>query len=150
MSKPSHPADWDWVLRELTEVKRRLRDLERHRRVDDASRRESVVFDFPGTLNTTASDEWEPDVPVRLVSVVCRLKTAGTSSTVVTIYRNGVALSPTITLASGVKRAQAAYLTAFQPTQHYLTVAATTLGTGAAGLTVKARFNRWRPEGAST
>lgn len=77
------------------------------------------------------SDEWlSPDVARTLTRVICRLKTIGSTPTVVTVYRNGVAVSPTVTIAAGAKLGMGSFSTRFNPLDDYLTVEATTRGNG--------------------
>lgn len=68
--------------------------------------------------------------PVTGLYVVASLDIAGTSDTVVTLYRNGVALSPTVTLGSGVNKNDATITATFDGVDDHLQAKVTTVGTG--------------------
>lgn len=122
----------------------RVKDLERQirrravERPADAPPLEAV-FSHPGTPTTAASARWYPPRTATLTEVIVSLATAGTSSTVVTVYIDGGSQG-TVTLASGVHAATAEFDDVLQADTDYLTVAATTVGTGASDLTVQARL----------
>lgn len=99
-----------------------------------------AVFSHAGTPTSAASPRWYPRRTARLYTVVVSLATAGTSNTVVTVYVNGGSQG-TVTLASGVNRASAAFNNVLVADTDWLTVAVTTVGTGAKDITVQARLS---------
>lgn len=111
--------------------------------LNDAAARTVFVmpFSFAGALSISESPRYYPHIATRLVTVHVSLGTAGTSNTVITIKKNGSALSPTITLGSGANAALGTFYTGMTSDLDYLTVAVTTVGTGSpADLVVQARF----------
>lgn len=98
-----------------------------------------AIFSHAGTPTTAPSARWYPRRTARLVRVLVSLATAGTSNTVVTVYVNNGSQG-TVTLASGVNRASAAFDNVLAADSDFLTVATTTVGTGAKDLTVQARL----------
>lgn len=90
----------------------------------------------PVTLGS--SGEWESDVGFRLVTVVARVRVAGTTATVVSIRRNNVEVG-TVIVAAGAKRGVGSFATAFAPDSDVLSAVVTTAGTGAKGLVVMPR-----------
>jgi hypothetical protein len=109
---------------------------------DDAARTVFVVpFSFAGVLVVSESPRYYPHIATRLVTVHVALGTAGTSNTVVTVKKNGTALSPTITLGSGVYTGSATFYEGMTADLDYLSIAVTTVGSGSpADLVVQARF----------
>lgn len=108
---------------------------------DSAARTVYVIpFSFSGALSLSASPRYYPHIATRLVSVHVSLDTAGTSSTVLTVNKNGSALSTTITLASGVHANSATFYEGLTADLDYLTMEVTTVGAGAADLVAQARF----------
>lgn len=98
-----------------------------------------AVFSHAGSPTTTESGRWYPRRTVTLTDVLVSLGTAGTSNTVVTVYVNGGSQG-TITLGSGIHASMGLFDDVLVADTDYLTVAATTVGTGAADLTVQARL----------
>lgn len=98
-----------------------------------------AVFSHAGTPTTVASARWYPRRTATLTRVFVSLGTAGTSNTVVTVYVDGGSQG-TITLGSGLHTASGVFDDVLVADTDYLTVAATTVGTGAADLTVQARL----------
>lgn len=100
-----------------------------------------AIFSHAGTPPAlTKSGKWYSfGRDVVLHKVLLSLGTAGTSSTVVTVYKNDVSIG-TITAASGVAVVTAAMTSTFLGNTDHLRIAVTTVGTGAKDLTVQARF----------
>lgn len=99
-----------------------------------------VQFSLPGSVTASLSGPWMPDEDMTLVSVRALLGTAGTSSTVVTVYVNGSSVG-TVTLASGATSAQADIYVELVRNTDVVTLGVTTAGAGAAMLTVIVRFS---------
>ena len=130
------------------DVDRRLYDLERAVKANASSSRpveepELIVFSQGGDATAVSTSEvsgrYYPLRRGKLAFVLCTLTTAGSSSTVVSIKKNGSEIT-TVTLASSDTFEAKTLATTFSVGVDYLTVAATTAGTGAEGLTVQARF----------
>lgn len=124
--------------RDIDVIRRRLRTSGGQTRdeIDDAPL--EATFSHAGTPTTATSGRWYPRRTARLTDVVVSLGTAGSSSTVVTVYVNGGSQG-TITLGSGVNKATGTFDDVLT-TDDYLTVAATTVGTGAANLVVQSHL----------
>lgn len=121
----------------------RLATLERKRPTGDRptpTEPLEAVFSHAGTPTTQPSGRWYPRRTATLTDVLVSLDTAGTSNTVVTVYVNGGSQG-TITLGSGVHSATGAFDDVLVADTDWLTVAATTVGSGAADLTVQARLS---------
>lgn len=99
-----------------------------------------AVFSHAGTPTTDPSGRWTPRRTATLTDVVVSLATAGSSNTVVTVYVNDGSQA-TVTLGSGVEQNSTTLEAVLEADTDYLTVAATTVGTGAADLTVQARLS---------
>lgn len=125
--------------RDIKAIQRRLRTSGGDTRPTRTEPLEAV-FSHAGTPSTEPSARWYPRRTARLVSVLASLATAGSSSTVVTVYVNGGGQG-TVTLGSGVNKATAVFDDVLVADADYLTVAATTVGTGAEDLTVQARLS---------
>lgn len=130
--------------RALRALERRVRDLERALTTrlpttTPKSQRQEAVFSYAGTLTVATSPRWYPRTTARLTQVVASLATAGTSDTVVTVYVNGTSVG-TLTLRSGVTKASGSFTSALTADTDHLRVGVTTVGTGAADLTVQARL----------
>lgn len=126
----------------LAEHRRRLEDAERRTRTTQSNlgrerRIEVLTFSQSGPTTVSTSGPDEVRTSGQLEAVIVRLRVAGTTNTVVTIYRNGTSIG-TVTLASGVKR-NAKYLGSFRITAETdeMTVGVTTAGTGADSVTVR-------------
>ncbi len=123
---------------------RRVENLERGQRLANNPRSTAepleATFSHAGTPTTAASARWYPRRTATLTRVIASLATAGTTSTIVTVYVNGGSQG-TITLASGVNKNTGTFDDVLVADTDYLTVAATTVGTGAAKLTVQARLS---------
>lgn len=122
--------DADQILALLTD---RDRDHEDHMHQPEA------VFSLFGPLTISTSGPWISRLGGKLVEVVCALKTVGSSSTVVTVYKNAVSIG-TVTIPSSAFTASAMFATTFQNSVDRLSVGVTTVGTGADSLTVHGRF----------
>lgn len=132
------------VMERLTRLVRRVDDLERRLRARSAAKPPAAeplegIFSLAGALTTVASGRWYPRRTGTLTNVFASLDTAGSSSTVVTVYVDG-ASQGTITLGSGVNKSSVTFDDVLVADTDYLTVAVTTVGTGAANLTVQARL----------
>lgn len=104
---------------------------------------ELIPFSLPGAVAVSASGPYVPLRKGRLFYVLAALGTAGSSNTVVTLYKNGSVLSPsvTVTLGSGVTVTAVNLSASFTIGADRLSVGVTTAGTGAVGLTVECRFS---------
>lgn len=99
---------------------------------------DEIIFSYPGALSVNES----PPVKLRydgfLASVAIALTTAGSSTTTIQIKRNGTVIA-TLTVGSGVADSvPAVNVRVFG--EDRLSVRISGVGTGAAGLTVMARF----------
>lgn len=108
-------------------------------RPSGAASRPSVVFSLPGSVAASTSGPWVADAGTTLVSVRALLGTAGSSSTTVVVKVNGTSVG-TVTLASGDTSERADINAALVADTDVVTMAVTAAGTGAADLTVIARF----------
>lgn len=134
------PFDQDRFNRDAAQ---RIKQLERDAgRNERPGRTETAYFSQSGALALTASDdapEWDVDEGGQIVRVVARLKVAGSSSSVFTIYLNGASIG-TITLTSSTTRASA-YLGNYRARDgDSLSVRCTTAGTGAKSASIKIRM----------
>lgn len=125
---------------EIQELKDRVYALERKVRSSQTDSTldlppEIVVFNLNGTLSVVTSDPYVPQKRSRLATVACVLGAAGSSSTVVSIKKNGVELT-TVTLASSDTYEPKNVGTRFGVGVDKLTIGVTTAGTSAAGLVV--------------
>lgn len=126
---------------QIASLAKRLEDLERPSRVPGRQGGiEELRFSQSGAVAVTTSGPDEARTTGQLIGVICRLGTAGTANTVVTIYRNGASIG-TVTLASEEDR-KAAYLGNYRIAAEtdVMTVGVTTAGAGAKDLTVKLRL----------
>ena len=100
---------------------------------------EPIIFSYAGALAVSTSTPWTPVRNCAIYNCRALLGTAGTSSTVVTVYVNGSSIG-TVTLTSGQTNVGAALTTTVvaQDTD-VVTVGVTTVGAGAADLTVLLR-----------
>lgn len=135
-------------LSELTDIKRRLYDLERRLRGLSGSTRpdvlsETIVFsqggDTTAVTTTEVSGRYYPRRRSTLGFLLVSLTTSGSSTTTVSVKKNGVEIT-TVSLGSAVTLATKAVTTSFSLGVDYLTVAASAAGTNAEGLTVQAEF----------
>ena len=116
---------------------RRLESVERRTKTPERSKSEEIaVWSHSGAITVTTSGE-EPEHDVRvggqLVSFKVRLKTAGSTSTVVTFYKNGASLG-TVTLAASATSKED-YLGNYRAKPgDSIGCRITTAGTGAKGL----------------
>lgn len=122
---------------------RRLEDLERKTRKAKRPKDEEIApFSAAGAISvTTAGDEpqWKVQRGGHIVNVEVSLKTAGSSSTVVTFYLNGGSMG-TVTLASS-DTDETAYLGAYRAKPgDKIGARITTAGTGAKGLSAFVRM----------
>lgn len=124
--------------RDIKTLQRRLRTTGSDTRPASAEPIEAV-FSHKGTPSTDESGRWYPRRTATLRNVFVSLGTAGSTNTVVTVYVNGGSQG-TITLGNGVNKSYAAFDDVLVADTDYLTVAATTVGTGAEDLTVQARL----------
>lgn len=103
-------------------------------------RPEVAVFSYSGELAIGAmSGRFYPTKSVRRIRALASI-TPGTSSTVVTLYKNGVALG-TITFTAGDDVEAVEFASTFSPNVDFLTAAITTAGAGAADLVVRAELS---------
>lgn len=99
---------------------------------------ETLVFSLAGSVAVSTSGPDTPAADGTLFKVRCLLGTAGTSSTVVTVYVNGSSVG-TVTLTSGQTNVAASFSEALTADSDLVTVGVTTAGSGAKDLTVLAR-----------
>lgn len=128
---------------EIQELKDRVYALERKIRGAQTDSKpdlppEIIVVHYRD-LSTDVSDPYRPQRRSRLATVACCLADAGSSSTVVSIKKNGSELT-TVTLASSDTYETKNIGTRFAVGVDEYTIAPTSLGTGAAGLVVIAVF----------
>ncbi len=134
------------ISRRLDRTIKRVEDLERRLRSRVIDNRPEplepleATFSHAGTPTTAVSPRWYPSRTANLYRVLVSLGTTGTTSTVVTVYVNGGSQG-TITLTSGTAKNTGTFDDVLVADTDYLTVAATTVGTGAAKLTVQARLS---------
>jgi hypothetical protein len=105
---------------------------------------QETIFTLPGALTTDMSPGWVPQVNTTITNVVSLLTQVATSSsavaTTLTYYKNGSAVSPTISLS-----ATTPLVTLFTPALNlkgntdYLQVEATVVGTSAKNLSSHVR-----------
>lgn len=129
---------------EIQELKDRVYSLERRVRSSQSDTRpdlppEIVTFNHEGALTVSTSDPYVPQERGTLSTVACVLGTAGSSSTVVSIKKNGSEIT-TVTLASSDTYEQKNIGTKFAVDTDKLTIGITTAGTAADGLVVIATF----------
>lgn len=123
----------------------RIRRLERQKQTPTLRPErvtERAPFSAAGALTVTASGdepEWEVEVGGRITRGIVRLRTAGTSNTVFTFYLNGSSLG-TVTLGSGVTRAEGAIGTSTAVPGDRIGARITTAGTDAKGLSAFAEM----------
>lgn len=128
---------------EVDDLKRRVFDLERRTGVSSSDTRpeatvETAQWSQYGTVTlTTAADATAHRVRKggTIREIYGSLSTAGSSSTVVTVYKNGVSIG-TVTLASSDATETDTITAVSVAPGDKLTARVTTAGTGAAGLSV--------------
>jgi len=138
LNGPNLPARLERLVRRVEDLERRLRTANTERPLPLEPL--EATFSHAGTPTTAASARWYPRRTATLTQVLVSLATAGTTSTIVTVYVNGGSQG-TITLASGVNKNTATFDDVLVADTDHLTVAATTVGTGAKDLTVQARLS---------
>lgn len=124
----------------IYELERKLRARQEQLRPENLGER--APFSHAGAITVTTSGEepeWDVEFGGQVTGAVVRLKTAGSSSTVVTFYLNGASMG-TVTLASSETR-KVAYLGDYHanPTDS-IGARITTAGTGAKGLSAFVRM----------
>ncbi|HUR18888.1 MAG TPA: hypothetical protein VMZ51_08145 [Acidimicrobiales bacterium] len=101
-----------------------------------------IVFVF-GSSTTPVAVSTSTDVPaianMEIVDAVADLKTAGSSSTVATIYKNGASIGTVTLVSSDTNETDPLTLTTFTADVDGVGCGITTAGTGALGLTVLVR-----------
>lgn len=136
MSQQLLPPD---IRRLVASLETRVSALERRLQFGlSAPSDDEIIFTLPGTLAATES----PPVRIRggavVSSVAVNLGTAGSTTTTIEVRRDGVAVGA-VQLASGVTETKFPLGARFGSDQERLTVAVTTVGTGARNLTVQVR-----------
>lgn len=101
--------------------------------------RYEIFFSMAGAVSTGSFGPAVARYSSTLVEVQCLLTVSGSTSTVVSIRKNGTEIG-TVTLAAGETTHTTAFSTAFVSKTDVLTAAVTTAGTSASTLTVIARF----------
>lgn len=125
--------------RDISAMQRRLRTTGAQTRQEADTEPLEAIFSHAGTPTTDESGPWFPRRTATLKTAIAGLGTAGSTATIVTVYVNGGSQG-TITIASGQTKGIAAFDDVLVADTDYLTVAATTVGAGAANLTVQARL----------
>lgn len=100
-------------------------------------------FSLGGAIYVSTSSGWYPPYAgVQMTSILTSLRVAGSTQTVVTVYRNSTSDAiATITLPAGTRKIRTSVNNQpFQGDQDEVYVAVTTAGTDAQGLTVQPRF----------
>lgn len=121
------------------DVDRRLKRVEQRRGdMPTGGWEHQETFSFAGQLEASESGRWYPRHNCTLIEVPVTLDTAGTSNTVVSVRVNGVEVS-TITLGSGDEQALGLFGEELTADVDYVTLAITTVGTGAENLVAQAR-----------
>lgn len=121
----------DYILQMLTD---KDRDLEDHTVQPEA------IFSWFGPLAVAVSGPWVNRIGGYLVEVTCVLKTAGSGSSVVTVYKNGISIG-TVTIPSGATTATQAFQSVpFNVGVDKMSVGITTAGAAADSLTAHGRF----------
>lgn len=124
----------------LEGLRKRIEVLERRiREQPGAETEDELIFSLPGALVASTSPRGYVRNTSRLVNVVVSLGTAGSSTTTVLVKKNGSTIE-TITLGSGVNFDRTRTSVSFTADSDYMTVTVSGVGTGAADLTVQARF----------
>lgn len=124
---------------ELSAIKKRLDAVER--RLNDALNlyRPEIVFSYSGLLAVSESPTWTRREAGRLIEVHARLRVAGSTETVIDIWRNDdVELTITIPADQTYQKVTTSIL--FAADQDVLRDEITTAGAGATDLTVMHRF----------
>lgn len=125
---PSTPAN-------ISQLKKRVTALERYTDRSRGGELDEVLFTFPDTLYVAASPPYRYRLGGIVTSIVALLGTAGTTTTTVKVYRNGIIIT-TLTMAAGITSTSVNIAEAFGAGFDLLTVGITGAGAGAADLTV--------------
>lgn len=137
MSQQLLPPD---IRRIIQSLEQRIAALEQRLRITAEATADEIIFTLPGSISATQS----PPVKVRntspLLSVVGNLGTAGTTTTVVDVYR-GTQVVVALSFAPGVKAVKVPAAVRYGADQELLSVKVRTAGTNARDLTVQTRFN---------
>lgn len=135
-----HPRSQEAVNRNLRD---RVRTLERGRPANPRPTTEEIApFSAAGAVAVTAAGDepqWQVQTGGQIVSVSVHLKTAGSSSTVVTFYLKAVSIG-TVTLASSATDAFAYLGNHRAAPGDKVSARITTAGTGAKGLSAFVRM----------
>jgi len=127
---------------ELVEHGRRIDDL--YRRIKGEDRPEPWVevipFSAPGAFAVNVEGVSTPKRGHLLAEVELLLVTAGSSTTTVTIYKNGVSQGTASLASSDDGPTPTAFEVVFSPRNDRLGAKVTTKGTGSAGLTINCHF----------
>lgn len=102
-----------------------------------------VLFSHDGPVAVAAdlSNVYEPAVRLTLLGARSRLATAGSSTTTVTIYKNGSSIG-TISWGSGETLSVTTFEVGFVADTDLLQVRCTTAGTDAKGISIRFKFMR--------
>lgn len=114
---------------------------DKDRELEDHLQQPEAIFSFAGVLTVSESGPWVARLGGKLTEVLVVIKTPGSSSTVVEVFRNGTSIG-TVTVASGENIGIASFNTDFQNSKDYMHVGVTTAGTGAEDITVHGRFSK--------
>lgn len=98
-----------------------------------------VPFVLAGRLYASISPRYYMRSPSVLQRVLVSLDTPGSTNTVVTLYKNGDALT-TVALGGATDKTQIALTASFEADSDYLQVGITTAGTGAKDIDVQCRI----------
>lgn len=126
---------------EIESLKKRLDALERQLRPLQSAFKPDIVFSYDGTLAASESPTYVSRESRRVIEVVARLRTAGSTATQISVHKNGVeALAVTIPADQLMVQIPCnIFLAADQDVLHD---EITTAGTGAEALTMIHRFRR--------
>lgn len=129
------------IEREIGKLKKRVTDLERVLgEVLSGARDHGLPFVIDGPVTVDESAPWTPRFTTRAVDVIALLGTAGETSTVIELRKNGAAQGAGLTLAAGETVKRFTLSSPFSPDEDLLTVAVTSAGAGAEDLDVIVRF----------
>lgn len=136
LNGPNIAARIDRLVRRIEDLERRLRARSTERPAPEPPL--EAVFSHSGTPTTSASGRWYPRRTATLGQVFAS-RTAGTTSCVVTVYVNGGSQG-TVTISGTGLTGTGTFDDVLVGDTDYVTVAATTVGTGTTDLTVQARL----------
>ena len=129
---PSYGRDQESIWREIRKLWAGVNARDRGEVLD-------VPFTLPGGMRNSQSSRYYQRGGGRLQRIMMSLDTPGTSTTTVTIYKNGLSIV-TLSLGAGFDKTSTVIDEMFVADSDYLQVGVTTAGSGASDLTVQCRF----------